>query len=162
MYVACRARQRGQATEKRSPVHYARIGRDAAFIGMRTFALLLLASACLSGQPQPKLSPQDESEIRAAIDQQAKKDERKPGGQVWTERGPLIYRVRKLEALAADVAIADVDGVRTGSFPERQPYTLVLTRKDGHWNVVREIAVCTGPGIQLITGTVTPGTPRTR
>jgi hypothetical protein len=116
---------------------------------MRTVALLLILPACVSAQL--KLSPQDESDIRAAIDEQAKKDNQRAGDQLWTERGPVVYHVRHLEQLAPNVALADADGTRTGSFPDGpRPYVFFLTRIHGRWNVVKEIAVCPPGGIKLI------------
>jgi hypothetical protein len=117
---------------------------------MRTLALLLLLSA---GAPaQPKLTPKDESDIRTAIEERAKIDNQKGTGEVWTERGPLVYRVRTIEPLTADVATAEADGVRTGAFSEHRDYTFIMMRSHGHWTVAKRIAACPPSGIQLICG----------
>jgi hypothetical protein len=115
---------------------------------MRTFALLLFLSACASAQPT--LTPKDESDIRAAIDEQAKKDNQQPRSEIWSERGPIIYRVRHLESIAADVATVDADGLNSGTFfGMRNNYTFILTRTHGTWAVVKKIPVCLpGPMIQ--------------
>jgi hypothetical protein len=116
---------------------------------MRTLALLLLLPAWAAAQP--KLTPKDEIEIRTAIEERAKKDNRKGTGEVWSERGPLIYRVRKIEPLAADVATAETEGVRT-PYGERHQYVFIMLRSQGQWNVAKRLEVCPPVGMQLITG----------
>jgi hypothetical protein len=110
---------------------------------MRIIVSLLLLSACAAAQL--KLRPQDESEIRTAIEEQAKKDNQKNSGQVWSERGPLVYRVGAIEPLAADVATAEAEGVRTGTFSDHRQYLFILVRGSGHWTIARKTPVCNGP-----------------
>ncbi len=110
---------------------------------MRTLAFLLLLNAALS--------PQDEKDIRSLIEEQAKKDSR-TDGQIWSERGPLAYRVRQIQPLTSNVATADVDGVRAGAFPSLWHYTFILTRTQGRWTIVRRIPVCGYLRIQPIDG----------
>jgi hypothetical protein len=119
---------------------------------MRTFALLFLLSACASAQP--KLSAQDESDIRTAIEEQAKKDNQRPSHQIWNERGPFVYSVRRIEPLVADVATAEADGAQTGSLYGRlRRYTFILTRTHGRWSVAKKIPMCwPGPTLQPISG----------
>jgi hypothetical protein len=108
---------------------------------MRILASLLLLSACASAQI--KLSPQDERDIRAAIEERAKIDNQRGTGQVWSERGPVVYKVRHLEPLAPDVATADADSVRIGGINgERRQYTFILTRTNGRWTIARKISAC--------------------
>jgi hypothetical protein len=102
---------------------------------MKSLALLLLLPCCAFS-----LTPKDESDIRAAIEEQAKKDNQK--GELWSERGPLTYQVRTIEPVTADVATAEADGVRTGTFSEHLQYLFILTRSHGNWSVARRIQVC--------------------
>jgi hypothetical protein len=124
--------------------------------GMRILASLLLLSACAPAQlkGQSKLSPQDENEIRAAIEEQAKRDNQRPRSDVWSERGPVVYRIRHLEAMAADVAIVDADGLNTGTlFDGPRRYTFVFTRTRGNWVIARKIPVCSPrPMLQPLSG----------
>jgi hypothetical protein len=103
------------------------------------------------------LTPRDEADIRRAIKEQAMKDNVKGSGQVWSERGPVVYRIRTIEELADNVAAADADGARTGTFPELARYTFILAKKNGGWDVVRRIPVCAAPGFQLLEE---PGKPK--
>ncbi len=108
---------------------------------MRTLALLLLLPACAASQL--KLPPRDESDIRAAIAEYARRDTQRGTGEVWRERGPFVYRVRHIDALVPDVATADADGVRIGGMNGgSRPYTFILTRTHDRWTVVRRIAAC--------------------
>jgi hypothetical protein len=111
---------------------------------MRTLALLLLL--CYAAIAQPPLTVKDEIDIRAAIEEQARKDNQKRTPRVWSERGPLIYRVRKIEPLTADVAIGEADGDRMGPFGEHYQYLFVVTHAGGRWTVARRVQVCNGPG----------------
>jgi hypothetical protein len=121
------------------------------FCYMRTIALLLvLLPACAVAQP--KLTPKDESEIRKAIKELAMNENQKGTGEVWSERGPVIYRVRTIELLAADVATAETEGVRT-PFGERHQFVFIMLRSGGHWTLGKRLTVCQAVGMQLITGT---------
>lgn len=118
---------------------------------MRTLAiLLLLLPDCVSAQLQ--LSPKDEADIRAAIDEYAKKENQRGTGDVWSERGPFVYRVHRIESLAPQVATADADGVRIqGMNAGRRLYTFILIRARGRWTVAKRVAVCSGePTVQPI------------
>ena len=110
---------------------------------MRILLLLFLISSCASAEL--KLSSQDEADIRAAIEAYAKKDNQRGTGEVWSERGPFVYRVRRTEPLTPDVAVAAADGLRTGGMNGgSRPYTFILTRTRGRWTVAKRIAVCDG------------------
>ena len=111
---------------------------------MRILASLLLPLAALA------LTPKDEGDIRIAIQQYAKNENLKGTGQVWSERGPLAYKVRTIEEVTADVATADADGWRTGVSPQYQHYVFILTRTEDHWSVRKKVKSCGQPGIQLI------------
>lgn len=117
---------------------------------MRMLALLLLLPAC--GAAQIKLSAQDESDIRAAIEEQAKRENQRGKGDVWSERGPVVYEVRRILPVTANVATADADGVRTGTIPGgRRRYVFLLARAHGSWTVRRRIEACTaGPILRPI------------
>ena len=93
---------------------------------------------------QPKLSPADEREIRALIDEQSKKQERhdREAARPWSERGPFVYHMRELTALVTDVAMADCDGATTGTFPQLSKHIFILTRVDGKWSIARHIVTC--------------------
>src|SRR4051812_2007563 len=111
---------------------------------MRTVALLLLAGGVAAAQPP--LSGKDTDDIRAAIRKQAMEDNGKGTGRVWSERGPVAYRVHKMEPLTADVATAEVDAVRAGTYSEQRQYVFLMTRTADGWTVARKIPVCSGPG----------------
>jgi len=92
----------------------------------------------------PPLTAQDENEIRSAIQRQTKQDNERGAGEVWSERGPIAYRVRHMEAVLPDVATADAEGWHVGPFTERRLYLFLVARSQGRWAVVRRIAVCPG------------------
>jgi hypothetical protein len=121
---------------------------------MRTLALLVLLSPCILAQTPltAPLTPKDRSEIRTAIEEQAKQENLKPSVEIWSERGPRIYHVRTIEPIAANVATTEADGVRTGAFSERGQYLFILTRTNGRWSITKRIQVCDGPGLKLICG----------
>jgi len=110
---------------------------------MRTVALLLLAGGAAAAQPP--LTGKDMADIRAAIQEQAKQDNVKGTGRVWSERGPVAYRVRKIEPLTADVATVEVDAVRAGTYSEQRQYLFLMTHAAGGWTVARKVEVCSGP-----------------
>jgi hypothetical protein len=115
---------------------------------MRVLIVLLLLGGCLCAQP--KLTPQDEREIRAAITALAKQENQRDSGDVWSERLPQMYRVRSIDAVSSDVATADADGSRIGTFFERAQFVFILRRDSGHWAIARQLRVYTGPGPVLI------------
>ena len=110
---------------------------------MRTVALLLLAGGVAAAQP--KLTSKDIDDIRAAIREQAMNDNAKGTGRVWSERGPVAYRVQKMEPLTADVATVEVDAVRAGTYSEQRQYLFLMTHAAGGWTVARKVEVCSGP-----------------
>jgi hypothetical protein len=109
--------------------------------------LLLLASGVLA---QPALTPKDQETIRKVIDENLRKLYQAGSGEIWSERGPWVVTVASSELLAPDVAIADADAVRTGTFLERIRYTFILKRTVGQWKIVRRILAGTLTGIDSI------------
>ena len=116
---------------------------------MRIAAFLLMLLPAYSAEP-PKLTPKDESEIRAAIYKQAMKENENGTDEVWSEHGPFVYHIGSISAVTADVATAEADGVRAGTFPERLGYVFILTRSSGRWVVAKKLQVCPGSGFKLI------------
>jgi hypothetical protein len=114
---------------------------------MRFALLLLLVHGAVA---QIKLSQQDESDIRAVIEAQAKKENEGPSDQMWSERGPHVYAIRRIEAVAENVATVDVIDARTGSFPITRDYVFIMRRTHGAWMIFRKIAVSPRGGFQLI------------
>ena len=115
---------------------------------MRSLGLLLLPLRALA------LTPKDESDIRTAIQEYAKIENQQDTGNVWSERGPVTYRIRKIEPVTDDVALAETEGGRTGAFSERLPFLFVMLRSHGQWTVVKRVQVgspvrlmpiCAGP-----------------
>src|SRR5690349_3503575 len=99
---------------------------------MMTRASVLLVLTCRSAYGA--LSESDRSEIRAAIRQAAKDENLKGTGEVWSERGPVVYKVTKIESPADDVAIVDATEMRAGTFSfGPAPCLFILKREDGHW-----------------------------
>lgn len=113
--------------------------------GMRILVLLLL----LPGGALA-LTSQDEADIRKAIEEQAGMENRKGSGELWNERGPVVYKVQKIEEIAPDVATAEANGWRTGMYPERRRYVFILTRSHDHWIIAKKVQTCPSPGMQLI------------
>jgi hypothetical protein len=116
---------------------------------MRIFALLLagycFAAASARSETPAKLTEKDESAIRAIIQDEAKKENQKNSGEVWSERGPTVYRVRQIEAVTADVATAEVHIARTGVYLYGpNTFLFILTRTDGRWSVSRRVAMFNG------------------
>jgi hypothetical protein len=107
---------------------------------MRELALLLLLPACAAA-----LTPKDESDIRAVIEEQAKADNEKGSDEIWSERGPYVFTVGVIKAVTADVAMADAQESRTGTFFERARYVFIMARTNGRWSIVRKIPVRDGP-----------------
>ncbi len=115
---------------------------------MRTLALLLLLPTwALAEAP---LTAKDQAEIRTVIEEQAKQENQKPSSEIWSERGPIVYRIGAIVPVAADVATAEADGVRTGTYGQRGRYLFILTRSTGHWTVAKKVQVCDGAGFKLI------------
>jgi hypothetical protein len=102
---------------------------------MRTLSLLLLPFCALA------LTPKDENDIRTAIEEHAKKENSRRTGEVWTERGPIVYQIRKIEPVTTDVAMVEAEGGRTGAFAEHLQYLFILSRTRGEWNVVKKVRV---------------------
>jgi hypothetical protein len=102
---------------------------------MRTLSLLLLSVCALA------LTPKDETDIRTAIEEHARKENSGGSREIWTERGPIVYQVRKIEPLTADVAMAEAEAWRTGAFAGHLQYLFILTRTRGQWNVVKKVQV---------------------
>jgi hypothetical protein len=111
------------------------------------FLLLILAT---SAPAQVKLTPRDESEIRAVIEAQAKKENEHPSDPLWSERGPLVYAIQRIEGVAENVATADAINARTGSFPLTRNVVFILTRTHGQWTIFRTIEASPRGGFQLI------------
>jgi hypothetical protein len=107
---------------------------------MRELALLLLLPACAAA-----LTPKDESEIRTAIEEQAKVENQKASDEIWSERGPLVFHLGAIKPVTDDVAMADADATRTGTFFQRAQYVFILARINGRWSIVRKIQVWDGP-----------------
>ena len=126
---------------------------------MRVITVLLLLSGCLAAQP--KLTSQDESEIRAAIEERAKDQNLKGSGDVWSERTPQVYRVKTMEAISPDVATADADGTRTGSYFPGLQYVFILRRMNGRWIIARQLKVYSGPApVRIHPVETAPPTPK--
>ena len=111
-------------------------------------ALALLAPRFWAADP--KLSAQDEDQIRAAIEAEAKKENQGPSDRIWSERGPVVYAIKKIEALSDGVATVDAVGSRTGAFPTVRDYLFIVKRIGGVWTIFRKIAVNPRGGFQLI------------
>lgn len=111
-------------------------------------ALTLLAPRFWAADP--RLSAQDESQIWAAIEAEAKKENQGPSDRIWSERGPVVYAIKKMEALSDDVATVDAVGSRTGAFPTVQNYLFIVKRIGGVWTIVRKVAESPRGGVQLI------------
>ena len=103
--------------------------------------LLLFPIVCLAWEIT--FSTADETVIRTAIDEQAKRDSMGDRGLVWSEIPPLRYSVRRIQALSIDVAIVDVDGFRTDATLRKRSLVFVVTRSNDHWTVIRKIVVAT-------------------
>jgi len=112
---------------------------------MRILLILLPLLPVLTAQP--KLTPRDESEIRAAIADQAKKENAQDSGQIWSERLPITYKVLTVESLSADVALVDTNRLSIGTSIGGQRCTFVMTHTKGRWRVAREIMACPKSGI---------------
>jgi hypothetical protein len=102
------------------------------------------------------LTPQDESDIRQAIEERAKIENSKPSPKVWSERGSKVYRIQSMEAVSDDVATADAEGVRTGAFSSTRQYVFILKRANGHWAISRQLEVVLQPAPVRIQPVVTP------
>ena len=113
-------------------------------VHMKALVLMLATAACAVSQVN--LTPQDEAGIRTAIRERAKADNMKGTGRVWSELGPLVYKIGEIEAIAADVATAEASGVRPGAYTGRREYLFLLTRSNGQWTIARRVQVCTGLG----------------
>src|SRR4051794_37629692 len=98
---------------------------------MRVITVFLLLCGCLIAQP--KLTPQDESEIRAVIEERAKEENQRGSGDVWSERLPLMSRVKRRGPISQDVATADADSTRTGAYFQGVQYVFILRRTNGRW-----------------------------
>jgi len=118
---------------------------------MKPIAMLLLA--CASLPAAVPLSTHDEAEIRIAIDEWAKLENSKDTGEVWTERGPAVYRIRTIEGITREVALVDATGGRTGPFPDVGKVLFVMLRDVRAWKVVRKARVAGPKGPLLIPAT---------
>jgi hypothetical protein len=92
-----------------------------------------------------QLSPKDQSEIRKAIELRAIEENEKGSREIWSERGPRIYHVQSVEGISPDVATADAEGNRPGTFPDRRDYVFILARANGQWKIVRRMEVLRRP-----------------
>jgi hypothetical protein len=108
---------------------------------MRTLALLVLLLPVCSAA-EPTLTAKDKRDIRIAIEAQAKAENEKGTNEIWSERGPLIYHVRNIEAIDGDVAMAETDGVSSGTFPEHDYFLFILSRSSGRWTVSKKVQIC--------------------
>jgi len=104
---------------------------------MRVFTLLLCLPAFLGAQA--KLSPQDESEIRVAIEERAKQENQQGSPD---ERSRILYSVGNISPITVDVATADATSRRVNGPSARRQYVFILTRATGNWTITRKIQVC--------------------
>ena len=104
----------------------------------------LFTAICLTGQPVPseRFSADDKAGIKAAIDEQARKDNLAPRRRAMM-RGPVQYDIDHISWTTADVAIVDASARRPASMSgPKLPVTFVAVRRQGQWTVAREIATC--------------------
>ena len=106
------------------------------------------------------LTPKDEADIRMAIKEYARLENQNGSVEIWSERPPHLYRIRRIEEVSGDVAMADAEDVREGWWVGPRPqYLFIFRRSGGRWTVVRKVRMYSGPpsGFQPVNGCVMCG-----